>query len=55
MRPEIDKEIIERLRKWAREKTWHRELGDFGHFGHRGKTYYGVQEALDDLLKEAGY
>ena len=52
MRPEISDRNMDRLKEWARKHAGPRveRLGKRG-----GKSYYSVDDALDDLLKEAGF
>jgi len=52
MRPEISDRNIERLKEWSARKRGFepRNLGTRG-----GQYSYTVDDALDDLLKEAGF
>lgn len=50
MRPEISDAVIERLKNWVRKNRGNRQL-----VGSRGKTYYTIEDAISDLLKEAGF
>lgn len=53
MRPEIDDGIVDRLKEWARVN----HPGNLEDFGKRGghSSYYNVNDALNDLLKEVGF
>ena len=50
MRPEISDAVIERLKNWV----W-KNRGNAQRVGSRGKTYYTIEDAISDLLKEAGF
>lgn len=51
MRPEIDDKIIERLKAWAKKNEKVRRYWEIG----EARAVYSVQDALSDLLKEAGF
>ena len=53
MRPEISDRNMDRLKEWARKHAGPRRIERLGKRG--GKSYYSMDDALGDLLTEAGF